>query len=111
LLLLEQDAQRLVGDWIETSAAALEETLVGINCLINPEAILIGGRLPSALVDRLVARINERLHAYRGRIPAVAPVARAAMSDDAPAVGAAILPFSERFLPTRFALMNNGGDE
>jgi hypothetical protein len=27
------------------------------------------------------------------------------MSDDAPAVGAAILPFSERFLPTRLALM------
>jgi hypothetical protein len=33
------------------------------------------------------------------------------MSDDAPAVGAAILPFSERFLPTRFALMSNAGDE
>jgi predicted NBD/HSP70 family sugar kinase len=111
LLQLEPDAQRLVGNWIETSAAALEQTLVDINCLINPEAILIGGRLPSALIDRMVARINERLHAYRGRIPALAPVARAAMSDDAPAVGAAILPFSERFLPTRFALMNNVGDE
>jgi hypothetical protein len=32
-------------------------------------------------------------------------VARAALSDDAPAVGAAILPFSHRLLPTRAALM------
>jgi predicted NBD/HSP70 family sugar kinase len=111
LLQLGEPAQRIVSAWIEGSAEALEETLVGINCLINPEAILIGGRLPSDLVDRLVGRINERLRAYQGRIPAVAPVARAAMSDDAPAVGAAILPFSERFLPTRFALMNNAGDE
>jgi hypothetical protein len=50
-------------------------------------------------------RLNERLASHRGMIPAIAPVARAAMSDDAPAVGAGILPFSERFLPTRFALM------
>ena len=32
-------------------------------------------------------------------------LARAALSDDAPAVGAAILPFSHRLLPTRTALM------
>jgi hypothetical protein len=37
--------------------------------------------------------------------PAIAPVARAATSDAGPAVGAAILPFSDRFLPTRFALL------
>jgi predicted NBD/HSP70 family sugar kinase len=111
LLQLDEPAQRIVAAWIEDSVAALEETLLQINCLINPEAILIGGRLPSALVDRLVSRINERLRGYHGKIPSVAPVARAAMSDDAPAVGAAILPFSERFLPTRFALMNNSGED
>jgi predicted NBD/HSP70 family sugar kinase len=110
LLQLDEPAQRILAAWIENSVDALEDTLVSINCLINPEAILIGGRLPSALVDRLAARINERLRSYEGKIPAVAPVARAAMSDDAPAVGAAILPFSERFLPTRFALMNNAAD-
>lgn len=111
LLRLDEDAQRIVSAWIEASAAALEDTLVSIACLINPEAILIGGRLPSALVDRLVARVNDRMRTYQDRIPSVAPVVRAAMSDDAPAVGAAILAYSERFLPTRFALMNTAGDE
>ncbi|HEY1725116.1 MAG TPA: ROK family protein [Steroidobacteraceae bacterium] len=111
LLQLDEPTMRIVDAWIETSAAALEDTLVRINCLINPEAILIGGRLPSLLVERLVGRLNDRMSVHAGRIPWVAPVCRAAMSDDAPAVGAAILPFSERFLPTRFALMNNAGDE
>jgi predicted NBD/HSP70 family sugar kinase len=72
---------------------------------LNPEAVLIGGRLPASLVERLAARLNERLRAYAPRIPSIAPITRASMSDDAPAVGAAILPFSERFLPTRLALM------
>lgn len=105
---LEGAADEIVSQWIESASQALEDAFVIINCLLNPAAVLIGGRLPAALVDRLATRLNERLQAYRTRIPAVAPIARAAMSDDAPAVGAAILPFSERFLPTRLALMKTG---
>lgn len=110
LLKLDERAQQVIDAWIDTSVDALENTLVAINCLVNPEAILIGGRLPAALVDRLAGRLNERLRTHAGRIPSVAPIARAAMSDDAPAVGAAILPLSDRFLPSRFALMKNMGD-
>jgi predicted NBD/HSP70 family sugar kinase len=78
---------------------------VSINCLIDPEAILIGGRLPANLIDRLATSLNARMAAFAGQIPAIAPVARALTSDDAPAVGAAILPFSYQLLPTRFALL------
>jgi predicted NBD/HSP70 family sugar kinase len=102
---LDEGARAVIDAWIESSAEALEECLISINCLINPEAVLIGGRLPAVLVDRLAERLNQRLRPQEGRIPSVAPIRRAAMSDDAPAVGAAILPFSARFLPTRFALM------
>ena len=106
LLRLDPPAQQIIDNWLATSVDALEQVLVGINCLINPEAILIGGRLPTALIDRLAHSLNERLRGYVGRIPSVAPVARASMSEDAPALGAAILPFTEHFLPTRSALMN-----
>ena len=109
LLKLDEPAQKIIEAWIDNSVDALENTLVAINCLVNPEAILIGGRLPAALVDRLAGRLNERLRTYAAKIPAVALIARAAMSDDAPAVGAAILPLSDRFLPSRFALMKNMG--
>jgi predicted NBD/HSP70 family sugar kinase len=102
---LDGPAGEIVSSWIESAAEALEGACVAINCLLNPAAVLIGGRLPAVLVDRLASRLNERLQPYKPEIPAVAPIARAALSDDAPAVGAAILPFSERFLPTRYALM------
>lgn len=104
---LDEPAHKIVDGWIDTSVDALEEAMVAIQCLINPEAVLIGGRLPAPLIERLAGRLNERLRTYKSIIPSVAPVARAALADDAPAVGAAILPFSDRFLPTRFALMKN----
>ena len=40
-----------------------------------------------------------------GHLKRAATLARALTADDAPAVGAAILPFSYRLLPTRFALL------
>jgi predicted NBD/HSP70 family sugar kinase len=105
LVRLEPSARLIVDRWINESTEALVNSFVAINCLINPEAILIGGRLPSAIVDRLATCLNDRMATFSNRIPAVAPVARALTSDDAPAVGAAILPFSYRLLPTRFALL------
>jgi predicted NBD/HSP70 family sugar kinase len=110
LMRLDGRARAIVDAWIESSAQTLLDTMLAINCLINPEAILIGGRLPARLVDRLADALNQRLKAHSGSFPAIAPVARAATSDDAPAVGAAILPFSHRLLPTRFALMKTAGD-
>jgi predicted NBD/HSP70 family sugar kinase len=109
LVQLDERARSIVEAWITLSAETLIAPLLAVNCLINPEAVLIGGRLPAPLVDRLATALNERLQAHAGSFPAIAPVARAATSDEAPAVGAAILPFSHRLLPTRFALMKTAG--
>jgi predicted NBD/HSP70 family sugar kinase len=94
-----------VDRWIGESTEALVESFLAINCLINPQAVLIGGRLPAALIDRLASALNERLRVLASQVPAIAPVSRALTSEDAPAVGAAILPFSHQLLPTRFALL------
>jgi predicted NBD/HSP70 family sugar kinase len=98
-------ARTIVDRWIQESTEALVKSMVAINCLINPDAILIGGRLPAALVDRLAAALNARMADFAAQVPAIAPVARAVTADDAPAVGAAILPFNHSLLPTRFALL------
>jgi len=105
---LDAEAKCTLERWIHESTEALVESFVAINCLINPEAILIGGRLPAALVDRLAVALNTRMAGFAAQVPALAPVARAVTAADAPAVGAAILPFSDRFLPTRFALLKTG---
>ncbi len=95
----------VIDRWIVESTDALIKSVVAINCLINPDAILIGGRLPTAIVDRLADSLNARMAGYATQLPAIAPVARAITSDDAPAVGAAILPFTHTLLPTRLALL------
>ena len=102
---LPDSGQAIISAWVEAAVDALIDPVLAINCLVNPEAILIGGRLPAGIVDQIANGLNQRLAAYGSTIPATAPVARAALSDDAPAVGAAILPFSHRLLPTRTALM------
>jgi predicted NBD/HSP70 family sugar kinase len=102
---LDESGQAIIDAWVEAAVDTLIDPIIAINCLVNPEAVLIGGRLPSRIVDQIAARLNQRLEAHSGIVPAIAPVSRAALSDDAPAVGAAILPFSHRLLPTRTALM------
>jgi len=102
---LGESGQAIVSAWVEAAVDTLIDPVLSINCLMNPEAVLIGGRLPSKLVDSLATSLNQRLGSHSGTVPSIAPVARAALSDDAPAVGAAILPFSHRLLPTRSALM------
>lgn len=94
----------IVDRWVEDAADRLLAPTVAIDCLINPAAVLIGGRLPAAHVDRLAERLNERVASEASNVPYAAPVARALLSEDAPAVGAAILPFSHFLLPKSNAL-------
>lgn len=102
---LNASGQKLVEEWIDDSAHFLTDPLLAVSCLVNPKAVFIGGRLPSDIVDRLADRLNQRLRKRAGEVPAIAPVLRAAMAADAPAVGAAILPINETLLPSRTALM------
>lgn len=96
----------VVRGWLDDAARSLTDPLIAVNCLVNPAAVLIGGRLPEPLIDALVMRLNEALGKVHA--PAIAPVLRAATSGDAPAIGAAILPFLDRVLPTESALMQAG---
>ena len=96
----------VVRQWLDDAARSLTEPLVAVNCLVNPAAVLIGGRLPATLIDALIVRLERALAAVRA--PAIAPMMRAATSSDAPAIGAAILPFLDRVLPTESALMQAG---
>lgn len=98
----------VVDRWIARAADDLVGPLVAVNCLVNPEAVLIGGRLPSALIERLADTVNARLAREAGAIPSIARVIRANLAADAPAVGAAILPFNDAVLPSDTILMKVG---
>lgn len=93
-----------VDRWIDGAARALRTPLEAINCLLNPAIVLIGGRLPASVLDRLAESADVAVRAAAPRAPIFAPVRRAELSQDAPAVGAAILPFSHFLLPKPQAL-------
>lgn len=89
-----------VDAWLDSASTALVPALTAVNCLVNPGAVLIGGRLPDDLLDRLAGDTYRKLKAAAPNMPVTAPVVRARLSRDAPAVGAAILPFLDRILPS-----------
>ncbi len=103
LMRLPDPAQAIVSAWIDDAAEVLVDPMINISCLVNPQAVFIGGRLPAALVDALADALNERLRRIEG-VPAVAVVARASTAASAPVIGAAILPFMDRLLPSRATL-------
>lgn len=96
----------IIDKWLDDAADALVPPLIAVNCLINPAAILIGGRLPGKLADALVERLNARM--AERQLPVVAPVRRAETADDASAIGAAIIPFLDNVLPSESILMQAG---
>ena len=87
--------QRIHDDWIEECARALVQPLVAVNLLINPGVVLVGGRLPMPLLERLTQRTNLLLRSGGRDAPAIAPVMPAALAEDASAVGAALLSFDD----------------
>lgn len=85
--------------WLEQAAGALVQPLLAVSCLMNPGAVLIGGRLPVVLVERLAARADTLLRQHGAQAPALAPIRAAALAEDSPAIGAALLTFGHLLLP------------
>ena len=106
LLKLESVAPEILERWLEDAVRSLVAPLTAINCLLNPDAVLIGGRLPLPLIERLAEALTQALGEVD--LPACAPVKPAVMAQDAPAIGAAILPFLDHLLPSDSILIQAG---
>ncbi|MEG3092387.1 ROK family transcriptional regulator [Sphingomonas sp. PB1R3] len=92
--------------WIVDSIAALTQPFVAVTTLFDPDAILIGGRLPIWLLDRLARGLDQALAEIELPVrPAIRPARRA---HDAPAIGAAMLPFMDQLLPSDSILVQAG---
>lgn len=96
----------VVTRWIDDAVRALTAPLVAVNCLLDPDAILIGGRLPMPLIERLATGLTKALAAVPQ--PSRARIMAAVMAQDAPAIGAAILPFLDHILPSDSILIQSG---
>ena len=89
-----------VAAWLGSAADALAPALVCAEYLLDPEAIIFGGRLPANLMDALIAKVGERLPAYRHEVKPYGPqLLRGGTGEDAAALGAAAIPIYRAMTP------------
>jgi len=94
-----------VEDWLDGAADNIVQTLVTTICVVNPGAILIGGRLPDRMIDTLIEDLDTRIDAVRDSLPDAPPILRAQCSTDATALGAATVPLSRALFPQSDVLL------
>jgi predicted NBD/HSP70 family sugar kinase len=105
LVNIPAEAEPLVSDWIERAAGQLEEATRVATGFFDPTVIVIAGRLPLSLTQRLTDRIRWRELPGPSRGLKVAPVVASKLGADGGAIGAACVPFFARFFP---GSMENG---
>lgn len=96
----ENDLPILI-DWLDTVAERLAPVLVSIECVLDPAALVFGGRLPNPLLNALLQRLETRLPALRTEgLQHRAEFRRASVGADAGALGVATLPIYTLFAPS-----------
>jgi predicted NBD/HSP70 family sugar kinase len=93
LLMLDASGRAIVSAWLRKVSVKIAQAIVHIGMIVDPEGVLIGGRLPVRIIDELLLYVHEEI----GRLGAKAPsLHRAAGSEDAAALGAAAIPLAHR---------------
>ena len=88
-------------DWLERAGEALVPELWRLECLFDPEAVVFGERLPTPLVEHLIAYLEPHLSELRLRYKPYGPkLLRGWAGVDAAPLGAATLPIYKALAPT-----------
>ena len=96
---LDEDDPRLV-EWLTVSAAKLEKVLVGICAVLDPQAVILAGRLPFRIREALAERIRLPGRSI-GSISAPAPSIVVDPAADCLETGASALPIARVFTEAR----------
>ncbi len=91
--------------WLNRVADLLYLPLLSLACGLDPEMIYFGGRVPDFMIDDLTDRLSGRVEALKDRLPVVPRFSRATLSEDASAIGAAVLPIQDQLLPSKETLL------
>ncbi len=90
----------LVMDWLSEVTNVLAPVLVSAEYLLDPEAIIFGGRLPANLTDGLIERLGLCLPEFRHTAKTYQPqLLRGATGEYAAALGAATIPIYQAMTP------------
>lgn len=92
-------AETTLHQWCRQAADRLRDAVCMIENMLDPQAVVIGGPAPKALVAHLVQLAQPLHRSVRGR-PAGGPrIILSDRQDDSPILGAAVLPIHEMLSP------------
>lgn len=96
--------------WLERAAELLAPGLVSVESLLDPEALIFGGRIPQSLIAYLLERLGQQMPLYRlpGK-PLYPKLLLGQAQQDAACLGAATLPFYEEIAPSHHLLLKKTG--
>ncbi|GAB5521935.1 MAG: ROK family protein [Rhodothermales bacterium] len=95
----------LVHTWLDEAAEVLAGPLLTVEYLLDPEALIVGGRWPSALIDALLSRIDAHQVSMSQPQRERPALLRASVGEDAAVLGAATLAMHHHFAPSTDVLM------
>ena len=83
--------------WLDTVMPSVDLIASAISATLDPDMIVLGGRLPAALASRMIARVALINPERRGFHRPSPRIAASAIDGDAAAIGAATLPLRAAF--------------
>jgi predicted NBD/HSP70 family sugar kinase len=89
-----------VDEWIERARDPLSLIASSIAALLDPEAIVLGGRLPKALAEKIIPTIELYDDARRSEPRPLPKIMISETQVDACAIGAAMMPLEQQFFST-----------
>ncbi len=98
---LPENSRSIVDQWVARAGEQLSGNLARVSRFFGPEAVILSGRLPPAILDALAAKIDMTavLRGPMDDLP-IAPLLASKLGASAGIVGAAALPILHKFLPT-----------
>jgi predicted NBD/HSP70 family sugar kinase/biotin operon repressor len=87
LLTLDARARSFVSAWLKRMSAYIAEAVIHIGLIVDPDAVVVGGRLPVRLIDELLRYVHEHLANADPDLPSI----HRASTEDAGALGAAAM--------------------
>lgn len=90
-----------IDEWITKTRSSFSLLCSALAAILDPEAIVLGGRMPRELARRIIPHIDMYNDSRRGKPRALPKLLISKAGGDASAIGAAALPFKEHFLPPR----------
>ncbi|MDJ0652554.1 MAG: ROK family transcriptional regulator [Xanthomonadales bacterium] len=88
---------RGIDEWITKTQSSFSLLASALAAILDPEAIVLGGRLPAVLARKVIPHIDIYNDSRRGKPRALPRLLISKAGGDATAIGAASLPFKEHF--------------